>query len=172
MRSDFVKESLNPRSRLRKKGVDSAVAENSQRSRLHATPTPGFGSPLPRASSMLLGHRYCQNVMKQQPLPAPHWLYIPICSMLELGTPDMRTNVSAIHLDFCTMIRTDRKSQARQCFGFCTAVFRISLAYESAELKPKYCLTWDFLSALTMIVQPPLICSAAAGAAAAIPFTN
>ena len=33
---------------------------------------------------------------------------------------------------------------------FCTADFWSSCAYESAEQKPKHCLTWDFLSALHM----------------------
>ena len=46
-------------------------------------------------------------------------------------------------------IRTDRESQVRQSLGFCTADFWPALAYESAE--PKYCLTWDFLSALVRI---------------------
>ena len=49
------------------------------------------------------------------------------------------------------MIRADRKSQVRQCLGLCTADFWSSFAYESAEEKPKHCLTWDFLSALRMI---------------------
>ena len=35
----------------------------------------------------------------------------------------------------------DRKSQVRHCLGFCTADFLSSLAYESAEQKPKHCLT-------------------------------
>ena len=84
--------------------------------------------------------------------------------------------------------RADRKSQVRQCLGFCTAALLFSLAYESAEEgisiwpvtgyhqtdrksqvrlsladflsslayesaveKPKYCLTWDFLSALEIM---------------------
>ena len=39
------------------------------------------------------------------------------------------------------LIRADRKSQVRQCLGFCTTDFWYSLAYESAEQKPKQCLT-------------------------------
>ena len=52
----------------------------------------------------------------------------------------------------CTEYRADRKShaQVRQCLGFCRADFWSSLAYASAEQKPKHCLTWDFLSALNM----------------------
>ena len=51
---------------------------------------------------------------------------------------------------FCPMKinRADRKSQVSQCLGFCTADFWSSLAYESAEQKPKHCLTPDLLSAL------------------------
>ena len=49
--------------------------------------------------------------------------------------------------------RTVRKSQVNQCFGFCAADFLSLLAYESAEKKPKHCLTWDFLSALFMRLQ-------------------
>ena len=37
--------------------------------------------------------------------------------------------------------RADRKSQVRQCLSFCTADFWPALAYESAEQKPKHCLT-------------------------------
>ena len=48
------------------------------------------------------------------------------------------------------MTRGDRKSQVRPCFCFCTADFLSLLAYESAEQKPKCCLTWDFPSALLM----------------------
>ena len=44
--------------------------------------------------------------------------------------------------------RADRKSQVRQCLDFCLADFLSSMAYESAERKPKHCLTRDFLSAL------------------------
>ena len=39
------------------------------------------------------------------------------------------------------MTRADRKSQVRQCLDFCTADFQSSLACESAEQKPKHCLT-------------------------------
>ena len=49
------------------------------------------------------------------------------------------------------MNKADRTSQVRQCLGFCTADFLSLLAYESAEQKPKHCLTWDFLSALLII---------------------
>ena len=49
---------------------------------------------------------------------------------------------------FRIITRADRKSQFRQCLGFGTANFFCLLAYESAEQKPKHCLTWDFLSAL------------------------
>ena len=48
------------------------------------------------------------------------------------------------------MDRAVRKSQVRQCLGFCTADFGSSLVYESAEQKPKHCLTSDFPSALVM----------------------
>ena len=48
------------------------------------------------------------------------------------------------------MSRADRKSQVRQCLDFCTPDFWSLFAYESAEEKPKHCLTWDFLSALLM----------------------
>ena len=48
------------------------------------------------------------------------------------------------------MSKADGKSQVRQCMGFCTADFWSPLAYESAEEKPKHCLTWYFLSALLM----------------------
>ena len=51
------------------------------------------------------------------------------------------------------MIRADKKSQVRQYLGFGTADFWSSLAYESAEQKPKHCLTWDFLSALLMMLH-------------------
>ena len=37
--------------------------------------------------------------------------------------------------------RADRKSQVRQCSGFCTADFLSSLAYQSAEQNPKHYLT-------------------------------
>ena len=37
--------------------------------------------------------------------------------------------------------RAHRKSQVMQCLGFCTANFWSSLAYASAEQKPKHCLT-------------------------------
>ena len=40
---------------------------------------------------------------------------------------------------------------SKAMFGFFTADFWSSFAYESAEEKPKHCLTWDFLSALRMI---------------------
>ena len=36
--------------------------------------------------------------------------------------------------------------------GFCTADFWPALAYESAKQKPKHCLTWDFLSALIIVL--------------------
>ena len=38
-----------------------------------------------------------------------------------------------------------RNPGVRQCLGFCTAVFLSSLAYESADKKPKHCLTPGFL---------------------------
>ena len=38
-----------------------------------------------------------------------------------------------------------RNPGVRQCLGFCTADFWSSLAYESAEQKPKHCLTQGFL---------------------------
>jgi len=41
----------------------------------------------------------------------------------------------------------DRKSQVRTCLGFCAADYKSLLAYES-DKKHKYCLTWDFPSAL------------------------
>ena len=44
------------------------------------------------------------------------------------------------------MNRADMKSQ----MGFCTTDFLFSLAYESAEQKPKHCLTWGFPSGLFM----------------------
>ena len=50
--------------------------------------------------------------------------------------------------------RADRKSQVRQCLGFCIAELWSPLAYESAEQKLKHCLTWDFLSALILTVLP------------------
>ena len=34
-----------------------------------------------------------------------------------------------------------RKSQVRQCLGFSTADFLSSLAFKSADEKPKHCLT-------------------------------
>ena len=37
--------------------------------------------------------------------------------------------------------RTDRKSQVRQCLGFCTADLWPPLVYELAEQIPKYFLT-------------------------------
>ena len=37
--------------------------------------------------------------------------------------------------------RAVRKSQVRQCLGRCTAAFWSLLVYESAEQKPKHCLT-------------------------------
>ena len=37
-----------------------------------------------------------------------------------------------------------RNPGVRQCWVFCTADFLSLLAYESAEQKPKHCLTWDF----------------------------
>ena len=46
--------------------------------------------------------------------------------------------------------RAERKSQVRQCLVFCTADFWFSLAYESAEQKPKHCLTPGFLIPLTV----------------------
>ena len=46
--------------------------------------------------------------------------------------------------------RVDRKSQVRQCLGFCAADIWSLLAYESAEQKPKHFLTWDLLSALAI----------------------
>ena len=47
------------------------------------------------------------------------------------------------------MSRADRKSQVRQSLGFCAADFWSSLAYESAEQKPKHCLTPGFLIPLS-----------------------
>ena len=44
--------------------------------------------------------------------------------------------------------RADRKSQVRQYLNFCTTDFWSSVAYASAEHKPKHCLTRDFLSDL------------------------
>ena len=38
-----------------------------------------------------------------------------------------------------------RNPGVKQCLGFCTADFWSSLAYESAEQKPKHCLTPGFL---------------------------
>ena len=38
-----------------------------------------------------------------------------------------------------------RNPGVRQCLGFCTADFLFSLAYESADQKPKHCLTPGFL---------------------------
>ena len=49
--------------------------------------------------------------------------------------------------------RADRKSQVRQCLGFCTAELWSRLAYESAEQNLKHCLTWDFLSALILTLS-------------------
>ena len=42
---------------------------------------------------------------------------------------------------FSEIIRADGKSQVRQCLGFCSADFWSSLAYKSAQQKPKHCLT-------------------------------
>ena len=45
-------------------------------------------------------------------------------------------------LTVCTVMKiADRKSQVRQCLGVCTADFVCLLAYDSAEQKPKHCLT-------------------------------
>ena len=51
--------------------------------------------------------------------------------------------------------------QVRHCLGFSTADFGSSLAYESAEEKPKHCLTRDFLSALTIrpLREPAVLCA-------------
>ena len=59
------------------------------------------------------------------------------------------------------MIRADGKSQVRQCLSLSTADFWSSLAYDTAEEKPKHCLTSDFLSALAMMKgrRPTLILS-------------
>jgi len=51
------------------------------------------------------------------------------------------------------MTRGIRKSQVRQCYGFCTADFWSSLAYESAEQNSKNCLTPGFLIPLVKTLQ-------------------
>ena len=57
-------------------------------------------------------------------------------------------NLCQLHARHSLTCRGGRKSQVRQCLGFWTADFWYSVAYESAEQKPKHCLTWDYLSAL------------------------
>ena len=54
--------------------------------------------------------------------------------------------------------RGDRKSQVRQCLDFCTADSWSSLAYESAEQKPKHCLSCDLISALIIYVRTTRVC--------------
>ena len=51
------------------------------------------------------------------------------------------------------IFRAERKSQIRQCMGFCKADILSSMANESAEQKPKPCLAWDFLSALAILSE-------------------
>ena len=50
-------------------------------------------------------------------------------------------NISQLTEQRKVISRTDRKSQVRQCLDFCTADFWSSLTYESAEQKPKHCIT-------------------------------
>ena len=49
------------------------------------------------------------------------------------------------------VIRGIRNPGFRQCLGFCTVDFWSSLAYESAEQKPKHSLTPGFLIPLLVI---------------------
>ena len=64
-----------------------------------------------------------------------------------------------LYPNLTVIIRAGRKSQVRQCQGFCTAAADLwsLLAYESAELNPKYGLTGDFLSALVINVTYKII---------------
>ena len=56
--------------------------------------------------------------------------------------------------DFSSTNRAE--SRVRECLGFGTTDFWFSLAYESAEQKPKHWLTWDFSSALSTSVLSAL----------------
>ena len=66
-----------------------------------------------------------------------------VYEMLALEAPVSEYQMFMSHLysvERCSqIIRADRKSQVRQCLGFYTADFWSSLAYESAEQKPKHC---------------------------------
>ena len=63
------------------------------------------------------------------------------CTRVTWSLPNIVVGLCEIAKSF----EADRKSQARQCLGFFTAYFWSSLAYESAEQKPKHCLTPRFL---------------------------
>ena len=59
--------------------------------------------------------------------------------MNECMSDDAKTEVKQLELfpsalKRSVVTRADKKSQVRHCFGFCTADFWSSVAYESAEL--------------------------------------
>ena len=55
-------------------------------------------------------------------------------------------------LSYIVDVQRYQESGSWAMFGFCTADFWSSFAYESAEQKPKHCLTPGFLIPLKMIV--------------------
>ena len=53
--------------------------------------------------------------------------------------------------------RADRKSQVRQCLGFCTADFCSPLPMNQLLQKSQHCLAWDFSLPQKMIINTPLL---------------
>ena len=64
---------------------------------------------------------------------APHFSVLGGCPRLGSRSAGPSTTVESGLL----INRADRKSQFRQCLGFCTADFMSLLAYESAKQKPQ-----------------------------------
>ena len=54
---------------------------------------------------------------------------------------DTESAMKTLVIIAAVMARGISNPEVRQCFGFGTADFSSSLAYESAEQKPKHCLT-------------------------------
>ena len=76
------------------------------------------------------------------------------CGTIRRSRRDRRgrpTSSSLASRSWFVIARGIRNPGVRQCLGFCSGDFWSSLAYESAEQKPKHCLTPGFLIPLMVM---------------------
>ena len=88
-------------------------------------------------------------VVPCRPLPVLHVDLVLVRAALRAGHSDVGADgdvVGVVPVDHEPAAKRDtmkgcKKEQVRQCLDFCTADFWSLLVYESAEQKPKHCLS-------------------------------